>query len=104
MATYTKELAKDITFPNITVYRQFCDGVHYGYEVLTNTGYVMYDTASENTELDENGNEVTVIYYYTIFSCPLSYDFDNFSWVAVPEDSVDKNYIFGTGNDDHEVM
>lgn len=104
MAVYTRELAKDITFPNMTVYRKLKDCVHYAWEIESNTGYVMYDTAAENTELDENGNEVPVIYYYTIFSCPLSYDFDNFSWVAVPEDSVDKNYIFGTGNNDHEVM
>lgn len=95
MATFTREVATDITIPNMTVYRLFRDGEHYAYEVYTNTGYVMYDTAADNKEPDENGNLVPVIYYYTNVGFPKSYDFDNFTWVAVPRDSVDENYIFG---------
>lgn len=98
MATYTKEIATDITFPNITVWRQYKDGVHYGFEVRTNDGYVMYDTEEQNYEIDEDGNEYPVTYYYRVMYCPLRYDFDNFTYVAVLRSEVDENYIFGLGD------
>lgn len=105
MATWTTEIATDIVIPNISVYRKYKDGVLSRYEVYSNEGYVMYDTTANNTELDPiTGEEVPVIYYYTWLTCPLSINFDNFTWVAVPRDSVDENYIFGTTNPDHEVM
>ena len=106
MAVYTRELAADIVFPNINVYRIFKDGVLDGYEVKTADVYVMYDTAANDTELDpDTMEEVPVTYYYTIMSCPKTKDFSNFTWVAVPRDSVDENYIFGGGGDNnHEVM
>lgn len=45
--------------------------------------------------------EVPVTYYYTVRSFPKRYNWENFSLVAVPRESVDENYIFGdvgTGN------
>lgn len=101
---YTTEIATDFNFPNITVYRKYCNGVQYGWRFVSNDGYVMYDTTAENWELDETTmEEIPVIYYYTNVDCPLNYDWDNFPWVAVPRSSVDENYIYG-GDNDHEVM
>lgn len=105
MAVYTQELATDIVFPHILVYRQYCDGVHYGYQVKTEDGYVMYNTAANDTELaPDTMEEISVTYYYTIMSCSFRTNFDNFTWVAVPRGSVDENYIFGGGDNDHEIM
>lgn len=105
MAVYTQELATDIVFPNISVYRKYRDGIHCGYEVYSNEGYVMYDTTDENYEYNpETGEMYPVIYYYTWLSCPVNKNFDNFTWIAVPRDTVDENYIFGDNNNDHEVM
>lgn len=105
MAVYTQELATDIVFPNITVYRDYKDGVHYGYEVYTNEGYVMYNTAAEDYEiLDPDVGPVPTTYYFTWLSCPLNYNFANFTWVAVPRNTVPEDHIFGGGDNDHEVM
>lgn len=104
MGAYSQQLATDITFEHIKVYRQYDDGVHYGYLVETDEGYVMYDTAANDTELDPDTMlERPVTYYYTGMVCPLNFNFDNFTWVAVPRDSVDENYIFGGGDTDHEI-
>lgn len=105
MAVYTYEIATDITFPNITVYRKLRDGVHSGYRVNTNDGYVMIDTSIEyNTIIDEvTGEYVDPPQYFRQMHCPLSYNFNNFTWVAVPEDSVPADQIFG-GNNEHETM
>lgn len=105
MAVYTLEVATEYNFPNITVYKKLKDGIHYAWQVNPDSGYVMYNTAANDTELDPDTEQpVPVTYYYTIMSCPLSYDFDNFTWVAVPRESVDENYIFGGGDNDHEIM
>ena len=116
MAEYTKELATEFNFPHIDVYKQYCDGEHYGYEVRVQEGYVYYDTTANDTELqfdpetgepmfdDETGLpiEVSVTYYYTMSYLPKNYNFANFPWVAVPRDSVNENYIHGDNN--HEAM
>lgn len=118
MAVYTKELATDIVFPNITIYRKFRDGVLANYEAYSNEGYVMYDTAYEDTEpvIDpetgeymrdpETGEIITqpVVMYFTFVGFPATFNFANFTWVAVPRDSVDENDIYGTDEPDHEVM
>jgi hypothetical protein len=78
----------------------------------------MYDTTDNNTEpvfdpetgepvIDPETGEVVerpVTYYYTVLYCPKTQNFDNFTWVAVPRDGVDENYIYGVGDNDHEVM
>lgn len=96
MATWTYEVATEFTFPNITVFRKYRDGVHVSWRFAPNAGYVMYDTTANDVELDpETMESRPVIYYYTSADCPLNYPFDNFTWVAVPRESVDENYIFG---------
>ena len=105
MAVYTMEVATEYDFPNITLYKKLEDGVHYAWRFVSNEGYVMYDTSANWTELDPDTLEpVPVIYYYTRVDCPLNYPFDNFTWVAVPRDSVDENYIFGVDEPEREVM
>lgn len=92
-------------YPNLTVYDTLSDGVLAGWRVNANEGYVFYDTNDETFELDENGNEVPVTYYYTVGYFPKILDWDTFGLVAVLRSSVDENYIFGGGDDNnHEVM
>lgn len=96
MAVYIYEVAAEFNFPNLTVYKKLKDGVHTAWRVNANEGYVMYDTAANWTERDpETLEKIPVNYYFTVMSCPLNTNFNNFTWVAVPHDSVDENYIFG---------
>ena len=82
MITY--ELATDIIYPNINVYRGFTDGVLKRYKVEPAEGYVFYDTAEENFEQDSLDSEPRpVTYYYTLAFLPTNYNFDNFHYVAV---------------------
>ena len=106
MATYTYELATEFNFPNLSVYKKLKDGVHYAWEVRANEGYVMYDPNRNDVEIDpDTDEEIPVTYYYRIKSLPFNFNFANFPWLAVPEDSVDENYIFGGGNEpEHEIM
>lgn len=120
MATYSEVLDTSINLENINVYKKINEETneHVMYLVRPVDGYVMYDTTANDTEpvIDsETGLPVTdpetgavverpVTYYYTVMYCPKTTNFDNFTWVAVPRDSVDENYIFGGGNNDHEVM
>lgn len=96
MAEFKKVLVTDIVFPNVSVYRKYRDGVLCGFEVYADNGYVMYDKKASITELDpKTSEEIPVTYYYTWVSCPLSCDFSNFSYIAVPRTSVDEKYVFG---------
>ena len=102
---WTQEIATEFNFPNITVYRLLKDGEHKSWRFVSNAGYVMYDTTAEVYEQpDPFSPPVRVTHYFTNVDCPLNYDWDNFTWVAVPRDSVDENYIFGVDEPNHEVM
>lgn len=95
MTTYTQELATDIIFPNISVYRKYENGEHCAYEVYPNDGYVMYDTTIKDYEIiDPDSPPVPTIYYYTWVTFPKTSNFENFTWVAVLKSTVDENYIF----------
>jgi hypothetical protein len=94
MAVWTKEVATEFNFPNITVYRLLKDGVHNSWRFVSNDGYVLRDTSAQCTEPDPVTLEpVPVTYYYTNVDCPLNYDFDNFTWIAVLRSTVDENCI-----------
>lgn len=95
MAIYTYDLSTEHNiYPNLTVCDWFRDGVLVGWKVESNPLYVFYDTNDDYREIDENGNEVSVIHYFTSTQLPIIYDWGNFSLVAVPRDSVDGKYIF----------
>lgn len=106
MALVTFEIsAEHNVYPNLTVCDRFADGVAAGWRVTANEGYVFYDANANDVEQDPiTMEEVPVTYYYTIKYLNRNYNWANFALVAVPRDSVDENYIFGVGDDDHEVM
>ena len=94
MAIWTEELNSNYNFPNISIYNHLKDGVLMGYNAYPQEGYVMYDTNDNNLEPDSTTGElVPVTYYYTTAGFFLNYNFDNFSWVAIPRNEVDENYI-----------
>ena len=102
MAVYTYELSTGHNYQGISVYRKLKDGVHYAWEIRADEGYVFYDTAAKDTEWnEETQTEEPVTYYYVIASLPLRFHFAKFSWVAVPRDGVDENYVFGVGDNGH---
>lgn len=105
--TYVVDTEKNI-YPNLTVCKRLVDGVHNGWRVTANDGYVFYFTNDNNTELveDEYGNwvEVPVTYYYRITYLPQMYNWANFDLVAKLESEVENpNHIFGGGDNDHEI-
>lgn len=106
MAVYTQVLSTEHNvYPDITIYDRLRDGVLSGWDVYANEGYVMYHANANDTELDpDTMEEIPVTYYYTEAGLPPNYNWANFDYVAVPRDSVDENYIFGGGDNDHEVM
>lgn len=104
MAVYTDVLDTSFNYPGIDIYQRLKDGVFRNYLARAQEGYVFYDTTANDVELDpETMEEVPVTYYYTIRIFSVIYDMANFSLVAVPRDSVDENYIFGAGNNDHVI-
>lgn len=104
MATYTYEIATEFNYPNIAVYKRLRDGIQNSWRIEANPGYVMYNTEANNMEIDPNtGLEVPVTYYYRSTTCPLNWNWDNFHFVAVPEGSVEENYIFGCNIDNNHT-
>lgn len=107
MAVYTYEVATEFDFPNLTIERKLRDGVQIAWRLTANDGYVFYDTTANDTVFDpDTMEEIPIIYYYRVRSLSLNRDFTNFPFVAVPENSVPADQIFGGGggNNDHEVM
>lgn len=117
MAVYTDVLDTSFNYPGIDIYQRMKDGVFRNYLARAQEGFVFYDTTANDTEpvidpvtgeamLDpETGMIIVqpVTYYYTIRIFSVIYDMANFSLVAVPRDSVDENYIYGVGDNDHVV-
>jgi hypothetical protein len=95
MANWNYETATEYNFPNITLYKVLKDGEHVRWRFVSNDGYVMYNTTANNTELDSDTmEEIPIVYYYTNVDCPLNYNFNDFTWIAVLRTDVDENYIF----------
>ena len=93
--TETYELATDITYGNLKIYRRMRDGILKGYKAVTDDGYVMYDKNDKFTETDpETNEEKDSIYYYTQAFLPTNFNFVDFSFVVVSRNTVDENYIF----------
>lgn len=89
MPEYLLILDESKQYPHIKVYAQYRDDTLMYWDVRTDEGYLMYDTDVEDIEIDENGNEVPATYYYARACIPATYDFNTFSYIAVPRDSVD---------------
>lgn len=85
MAEYTYPIDTEHNiYSNITVCKRLADGVLVGWRINPNEGYVFYDTNAEYWEIDpETEEEILVTKYFTLAHLPLTYDWDNFSYVAV---------------------
>ena len=103
MAEYTYVPYTEHTYPNLTLEQRLCDGSPAGYRLTPNEGYVMYRTNANDMEMDENGEWYPVVYYYKYALLPRTYNFNNFTWVAVLRSTVDEDMIFSVG-DKPEIM
>jgi hypothetical protein len=104
MATFVVSTEHN-NYENIIVYDRYINDAFNGWKAVPAEGYVMYDANANDTELDpDTMEERPVTYYYTQLNMPRTYNWANFSWVAVLRSSVDENYIFGGGDNNHEVM
>lgn len=97
MAEIVYVVSPTITLPNITVEEKYKDGVLISHRLTTNEGYVMYNTAENNTEpqIDpETGDyvidqitgmpvEIPITYYYKQATIPIRVPVENWTWVAV---------------------
>ena len=105
MAEYTRVLNTSFNFPNIDIFNILKDGVKTRFEAVPHEGYVMYDVNANDTEINpDTMEEVPVTYYYTLRGFTKTYNFNNFSWVAVLRSEVNENYIFGGDNKEHETI
>lgn len=93
MYEYPLTLDESKQHPHIKVYAQYRDDTILYWDVRTDNGYVMYDADVEDIAFDKNGNDVPVTYYYARACIPAIYDFNTFSYVVVPRDSVNPKYI-----------
>ena len=98
--TYVPSTEHNI-YPNMTVYDRFWNETEAdGWRVNANEGYVFYDANANDTRIDPiTGDEVPVIYYYTVRALSYRYNWANFALVAVPRDSVPADQIFGGDKD-----
>ena len=94
--TVVYDLANDINYPHLKIYRRMVDGVLGGYRVNSDNGYVMYDINDENAEIEpETGKELSTPYYCTLAYLPINFDFADFSFKAVPINTTDEGNISG---------
>lgn len=105
MAVFTESIANDIVLLNMTVYRTYRDGVHSGYKVYANEGYVMYDPNTDVYETLDPETDETIIKtdYFRMVGCPLNTNFSTFPYIAVLESELEGHYEI-LGDTDHEVM
>lgn len=94
MAEHIYEMANEFNLPNITVYKWLNNGVFVGWKIEANNNYVFYDPNDNSTGIDQvTGETIFVTYYHKTAYLPKNYNFNKFSWIAVNENEVDKNYI-----------
>lgn len=101
--TYAPET--DIVLDNITIERKYHDGVHKGYRLTANEGYVLH-SPSLDAQIEDpmTGETVLEQYYYRQCFITVAQPVSTWDWHAVLESSVPADQIFGGGNNDHEVM
>jgi hypothetical protein len=108
MAVWTREINTNFNFPNIDIINIYKDGVLNGYEARPQEGYVMYSLSEVGTfdVMNPETGEIThETPYFVLIGIPLTFNFDNFDYVAVLRDTINEDLIQGGGDDnDHEVM
>lgn len=94
MVEFIREVATDISLPNITTQRLYADGVHVAFELTVNPGYVIYNTSADYMIPDEDGNMVELISYFRFCCIPADIPVENWTWVAVPDSDIPAEQIF----------
>ena len=93
---------------NVTVEKGYLDGVHKIYRLKANEGYVLHDAGRDWTEIDPETEEEIIKLGYTAgtTTCNATYNFtlNPREYYAVLASTVPADQIFGTVNNDHEVM
>lgn len=93
--TYKTEPNTEYSTDNITVLNKYYGADLYAYKVVANDGFVLYDATAEETYYDaETGKEVPCVYYCRNVDIPNRLSRIIKNYVAVEENSVDKNFIF----------
>lgn len=108
MAT-TYEIVNPTPIENTTVRKLLINGVHSGYFINANDGYVLHDKGLDTDKYNEDFTEVIGItpgYSAGTCSCGINYDFtaNPREFYAVLRTEVPENQIYGGGGNDHEVM
>ena len=107
MAVYTETIDTSFNYQYIDIYKRFRDGEHCAYKAYPTTGYVMYSLSTDVIEIEdpETGEITTEIYYCRQVQFPLDFNFDEFDYIAVLENEVPADHIFGgSGDNNHEVI
>ncbi len=84
--------------PGITVTEKWVDGIFSAYRLTAQEGFVMFDQTAKHTTIDpETGKEIPIIYYYRQTTYPARYSPAVWQdrWMAVAENTVAQNQIFG---------
>lgn len=103
----TKE-PMDTLIANTTMQKMLSDGVHTGYEITPNEGYVLHDKGRDWTEPNWETMEDELHLGYTrgSASCRVNYDFEANprEFYAVLESEVPADHIFGNVGNKPEIM
>lgn len=82
------------SFDHMRVQERVTDGAQNGWRISAHEGHVIYNAAANDTELDPSTmEEKPVVYYRRSIDRPMNFSFDDFTWVAVPEEEVNAEYI-----------
>lgn len=85
----------NLKFPNISVKTRLRDGKPCAYVAYADDGYVIYDKTAEIFERTSPDSEPKKVnHYYSKIICPLSYNFSDFPWQAVPKSKENEKYTF----------
>lgn len=101
MPTITKTEINPPLIENTSMLKGFVDGVHKGYEITPNTGYVLHDKRYDDPIFDDNTGEETgdiILGFRTsTASCSADYDFveNPYEFYAVLATEVPEDRIFG---------
>ncbi len=81
--TYQESLIYN-TYPNMTVYDRYKDGVFAGWKVVPKAGYKLYDKSKDSKVIDPiTLEEITEITYLVSVTLPRTYNWINFAYESV---------------------
>lgn len=85
----------NFNYPNITILKTFNNGVHDGYDVTPNEGYLMYSHSTDIITMPSpiTGKDIIQTHYCRFAWLPAKYNFDKFDYIAVPETECEVKQI-----------